>query len=89
MTHKEDEQHLKKLLSKFNDENENVPETLFTVYPEEMDVIVRLLHKYRVMLTDAIGMVGHPGTGHSANVDIHCEDLRKKFFEWDKKGRPV
>ena len=60
-------------LSQFNDRNENVAETLFNVYPAEMNALVRLVKNCR------IANVGRPLSCPKCG----CESMFKSALYWN------
>lgn len=69
-------------LSAFNDENDNVAQTLFDVYPDEMLAIAKLLKnksEAEVLLEEAGTLVGNPGTNISGSCDVACMEWQEKY----------
>lgn len=91
MNYTEEKKMIMDCLAQFNDKNENVAETLFNVYPSEMDALVRLLKKCRIanvsvsLLEEAATLVGNPGTNISGSCDVACMEWQEKYERWRLK----
>lgn len=88
MNYTEEKKMVMDCLAQFNDKNENVAETLFNVYPAEMNAIVRLVKNCRIanvsvsLLEEAATLVGNPGTNISGSCDVACMEWQEKHERW-------